>query len=274
MNDPFVPVNALETLLMRAATVPAVRADFYRELCVATLFVLTPDVPEREGTRTLEKAEQVGIVNWSTADGKPYVPVFSSEEKMQEVVARGAVAYGTLGFPGKTLMEMLIQGSVPAILNPGLAYGKELVPDEMRRLATGGMFEPVKHEVVKAERQILIGQPKEYPNELVRALKALFEKRSVVEAAYRAHFFDPSTGDPPHLLVALKLAREDRALMADAGIVATEAGEKGKLVDFMVLSGRAGVEGYFQSIEPFYRRSVEILKPPEKKTGWRRLFGG
>jgi len=141
----------------------------------------------------------------------------------------------------------------------------------MRRLATGGMFEPVKHEVVKAERQILIGQPKEYPNELVRALKALFEKRSVVEAAYRAHFFDPSTGDPPHLLVALKLAREDRALMADAGIVATEAGEKGKLVDFMVLSGRAGVEGYFQSIEPFYRRSVEILKPPEKKTGGRIL---
>jgi hypothetical protein len=64
-----------------------------------------------------------------------------------------------LGINGKALFDVLTQQPQKAVLNPGLAYGKELTSDEIRQLADGSIFAAGEQREIQKPTQALLGQP-------------------------------------------------------------------------------------------------------------------
>ena len=191
------------------------------------------------------------------------MPIFTSQQRLQGTVNQLGMTYGFVALKGKDLFPLLAQHPPAAILNPGAAYGKELTPDEIRRLADGTIFKSEQRVVQKATK-ILLGQPADYPHALVAALQQLFQKHPTVVAAYVAQMHDPSSGDPPHLLIGIECDGDYRRVVEDAGVTSDGLLGDGKFADFIQVGGGTGsLDDYFQKqSKPFYQRS-------DKRAWWK-----
>lgn len=254
MNQPvFKPTNKLEEVLVAACTEPSARPEFYQLLLESELFLLTPDTPQQEGRRVLEADTKVSFVHLQNANG-PFLPIFSSQQRLKEAINQIGQSYGFLALHGKDLFPLLAQHPPTAVLNPGAAYGKELTADEIRRIADGSFIRN-EGRVVQKATQVLIGQPAKYPTELVAALQKLFAKHASVQAAYLGWIHDPSSGEPPHLIIGIECSGEMRKISQEAGITSQGLVGDGEFVDFIQVGGGKGsLDSYFKKqTQPFYQ---------------------
>lgn len=221
-------------------------------LLESELFLLTPDAPEQQGRRTLETSEKVSFVHLNGPDGA-FLPIFTSQERLQEMVNQGSQTYGFLALRGKDLFPILAQHPPSAILNPGAAFGKELAADEIRRIADGSIVK-AESRVVQAATKVLLGQPAKYPTELVAALQKLFGKHTSVQAAYLGWIHDPNSGEPPHLIIGIECDGDMQKVSQEAGITSQSLLGEGEFVDFIqVGSGKGSLDSYFKKqTKPFY----------------------
>jgi hypothetical protein len=140
------------------------------------------------------------------------------------------------------------------ILNPGSDYGKEFTREEIAGILDGSIWRSNQFTVEKATK-VLLGQPARYPQVLVEALSRLFAGKKEVQAAYLAHFFNPAAGDKPHTLIGIEATGNWDRLVAEAGMVAANVDVPDPPVDFLRMTGKAGVEDYFhKSCKPFYSK--------------------
>jgi hypothetical protein len=190
-------------------------------------------------------------VNWEKSDGTPIIPFFTSLEALQ-LALKEESKYVAL--PAKSFFEMTLGASL--MLNPASPYGKEFFPNEIHFLLETGMNHAPQTRVVRKETKVLLGQPANYPSEMVSALTILLAKHSAVKAAYLCLMHDPSS-EKPTLVVGFEGDRELTEAMREAGSVAADTAPKGELVDFTVLKrGESGIGEYmFQSVKPFYERA-------------------
>ena len=253
----FSPTNELEQVLTQAARNPAVRPQFYRMLLESELLLLTPPSKTEQGERTLEKNENVSIVNWSNGRNT-FIPIFTSLAVLEEAVKKVGGDYDYLVLKGKDLFGILSEGPSPAVLNPSSQFGKEFPVEEMRELVSGRMFQPARREEVRMDRQVFLGQPAEYPHALVDALKEFMINRAEISVAYVAQFHDPASGNAPHLLVAVGIEGEVDPVMQSMSMIAREVSGPGKVVDFTVLKPGSGLSDYFANVEPFYQRKSDV----------------
>jgi hypothetical protein len=70
------------------------------------------------------------------------------------------------------------------MLNPGSDYGKEFVPNEVKRLLAGDLGEGVDEIEIPADQQVLLGHPREIPAELIAALAREFAATPAVRGAW------------------------------------------------------------------------------------------
>lgn len=245
----FVPDNKLERSLVAAATDPAARPQFYRDLVESDVFVVQGGpVPEASGKRTFEVDEEVTLRNLEV-DGTVYLPVFSSLARLQAALTEPA---GYLALNAKTLME--ITRGTPLLLNPGADYGKELTVDEIASILDGSLWRPVSQYEVERDTEVMIGEPAVYPQELVDALTRIFKRLKPVRRAYLAHFFNPTVDERPHTLVAVEATGDWDAVLAEAGVATRQVEIPDPPVDYLRLTGGGGVQDYFlEQCEPFYR---------------------
>ncbi|MEO7300266.1 MAG: enhanced serine sensitivity protein SseB C-terminal domain-containing protein [Verrucomicrobiota bacterium] len=253
MNDePFAPSNALEDCLFNAATDPSARPQFYRMLLGSEIYFLTPNVPAKTGQRVLEADTDLALVHFQ-GEKEDFIPFFSSLKTLQQAVTPDN-GYGFIAFNGKTAFDMLAEGSMPAVLNPGLTYGKEFLLDEMRQMADGSFFNE-RPTVISKDKQILLGQPKEYPNSLIKSLQNLFKSHPSVTAAYLAQMHDPSSDDPPHILIGIECPGHMQIVAPEAVLVAQEDTQRTTIVDFVEVGLKPGsINDYFKNqTQPFYK---------------------
>ena len=137
----FTPANDLEETLVRAATDAAARPEFYRRLLSAELFILTEEAREVEGQTSKEAAADAAFIAWESPSG-PYVPLFSSRARVDEIARLRERTYGFVALTGRAAFARLAQEKRAAFLNPGFACGKQFVPDVIDRLAGGDKAVP------------------------------------------------------------------------------------------------------------------------------------
>jgi len=161
------------------------------------------------------------------------------------------LSYVTL--PVRTLLEMTIE--LKLILNPASPYSKEFLPSEIHALLETGMNSPLQSRVIQKETKILIGQPENYPTEMVSALTTLLAKYSEVKAAYLCLMHNPSSGNTPSLVVGLEGKCNLTKVIKAADSVAADTVTKGDFVDFVMLKrDDSGVSSYMlNSAKPFYK---------------------
>src|SRR4030095_15836445 len=126
-------------------------------------------------------------------------------------------------------------GKDPAILNPGSPYGKQFTPEEVAGVVDGSIFAPLASTVVTEDRQVMLGQPANYPTHVTNPLAAFFKTKKQVRAAYLAHMFDPKSGDEPHTIIGIDVDDDTNfeRLVAEVGIVIGGAAKQGENVDFI-----------------------------------------
>lgn len=247
----FEPVNELERSLIKAAEDPAHRPQFYKDFVASDIFIVQHGTqpPKSHGRVTLDEGMKLQIANIEFK-GKPHIPIFSSLPRLQSTIT-GEVAY--LGINALDFLKMT-QGS-PLILNPGSDFGKEITSEEAGSIVDGSIWRPNERYVQQKEAQVLIGQPKNYPNELIEALTRLFKSKKQVKRAWVAHFFNPERDEKPHTLVAIDAGDGFEAVSAEAGIVVRNVKIPNPPVDFLPITGRHGIEDYFvKDTKPFYTR--------------------
>lgn len=244
--------NELEERLMQAANDPASRPDFYKTLLASDVFVIGSTDSGGEGVTTLPTGAKLSIVNWEKKDGTRVIPFFTSLETLQRALKEES-RYVSL--PAKSFFE-LTKGSF-LVLNPASPYGKEFFPNEVQALLETGMNRAPQTRVVQKETRVLLGQPANYPSEMVTALTSLLSKRPAVKAAYLCQMVDPTVSKEPVLVVGFEGDGDLGEAMKDAGFVVADTAPKGRPVDFVIVkSGEPGLSGYMLgSVKPFYERS-------------------
>ena len=124
---------SLDALIRLAASEPAYRNTFFRQLLSDELYVLTQEaVP----THPRKKDPQPVIKLIAYPDGK--IPVFTSRERIYDQdKIQDPVFF--IHMNGRSLLERT-QGAT-LLLNPYSDTGRELLPEEIDRLLDGSFFE-------------------------------------------------------------------------------------------------------------------------------------
>jgi hypothetical protein len=103
----------------------------------------------------------------------------------------------------------------------------------------------------------MIGQPSDYPNELVAALARLYEKNPEVKRAWLAFYHNPERDQEGGLLIALEVAADAMTrISGETGMVFESVSKKQKYADIIRFDEKDGVSGYFKSQKPFYQKSA------------------
>ncbi len=239
--------NHLEQALRQAANEPGFRSYFYAALWAADVYV----IGELEPSGKMGTPERMTIENWNQIDGIAIVPFFSSLSALQRAINEEC---GYLKLSARKLFE--ITRGAALVLNPMSDYAKEFSAGEIDELLLGELNRLPDKSAVKKEAQLLLGQPRAYPSELVDALTGLLATRDNVEAAYLVLMGDPAADDGPHLLVGILAGGDTERLMLDAGTRASSTAPAGPAVKFtLVVPGEDGLSEYFlSSVIPFYER--------------------
>lgn len=244
--------NDLETALARAADDPASRPDFYKILLKSEIFLLGFGDSPGEGLTTFTKGSKLSIVNWEKKDGTPVIPFFTSLKALQSTLKEEAQF---LSMPARDFFE-LTKGS-DLYLNPTLDYGKEFFPHEIEALLETGINHVATQRVVQKPTEVLLGQPKDYPAEMVSALTSFLSRHSNIKAAYLCLMHDPNVDQQPTLLVGFEGDGSLEQVMKEAGSIAADTAPRGELVDFTEIKRNdSGVSKYmYESGDPFYERT-------------------
>lgn len=251
-DDKVELINELERKLARAADDPASRPEFYKALLESEVFIIGFSDSPDDGKISIPEGAKLSIVNWEKKDGTPIIPFFTSLEALQSALKEESQF---VAMPAKSLFEITLGAFL--VLNPTSAYGKEFIPEEVKALLETGMNHVPTTRVVQKETKVLLGQPANYPGEMISALTSLLSKHSAVKAAYLCLMHDASSSEKPVLVVGFEGDENLEVAMKEAGSVAADTAPKGELVDFVVLKkGDPGISNYmFGSVKPFYERS-------------------
>jgi len=246
----FDPINDLERSLVKAATDPAHRPQFYRDFVGADIFVVQRGpAPVAEEHRALSKGETLELITCEH-EGKTVLPIFSSLPRLQVFIKKEACY---LAMKASDFLQVT-QGTT-LMLNPGSDYGKEFTAKEVASILDGSLWKPSERWVVQKKTTVHIGQPASYPSELVTALSRYFQKTRQVKRAYLAHYFNPERDEKAHTLIAIEVSGDWDQVAAGAGIVANGVLVPDPPVDFTPITGEAGFKDYFrQGIKPFYEK--------------------
>jgi hypothetical protein len=247
---PFEPVNDLERSLIRAATDPAHRPQFYRDFLASEIFAVQQGPhPLPSSTTTLHEGTRLCLMSLER-DGRTIIAIFSSLPRLQVFIKQEET------FISMKVREFLtMTEGVSLILNPGSDYGKEFTPQEIASLLDGSMWRPTDVYVTPKQSQVLIGQPANYPTELVAALARYFQSTPEVSKAYLAHFFHPERDTKPHTLIAIQTTGDWNAIASGAEIVARGTKIPDSPIDYFQITAEPGLSDHFRkSVKPFYEK--------------------
>jgi hypothetical protein len=164
----FEPENEIERMLMRASTEPAIRPAFVRALMDAEIqIVLVPDkplLPGPDGKTTVPAGVKLAMPS-ATRGEERLVPFFTAPSR-----ARAWFPGDHIVAPEKTRDLFARFPDTSFFLNPRSNYGKEFVPDEVKRLLAGHFEDGPQMQVIERPEQVLLAHPKEIPVDLIAAL--------------------------------------------------------------------------------------------------------
>src|SRR5690606_16728568 len=238
----------IEFVLRKATEEPAYRPELYKLLMSEPLVIMTGPHDDR-GENVLEKGSEVSIVTLKSGE----IPVFTSEER---ILDNGIVKeeFPIMTLRGEDLFRMTTGATFK--LNPFSNYRKDLLPQEVESMLDGTILESGRKRLVAdGDTPVQIGQPVEYPAEIVASLQTLFSGMRNVNKAYLGWIHNPSDGYDPHLIFALDLDGEEQETFDAAGFTIREHLPQGEVVDFMPI-GEHSLSDYFtQETQPFYTRN-------------------
>ena len=244
----FIAQNELEKALVEAVKNPSSAPDFYRLLLESDLLVMGSAEGREDAQEpfSLAPGNNLKLIT-GLKDGSQYLPVFSSQARMQEYVKQ-ETKY--LSINGRDLLDMT--RGAPIVLNPASQYGRELSPQQVQQLLGGG-------PAPSSEGRTVVGEA-DYPMPLVQALLPIFTARSDIQTAWMIQVTFADRAKQPHPLVGIETAGDWPSLM-QAIQAAADAQVPDMVFDIQRVDRRnpAGLTSALIQAEPFYVRGAGTL---------------
>jgi hypothetical protein len=245
----FTPENELERSLIKASTDPAERPRFYQVLAAANVFVITPGVVPAEAEATTLAPGTLLNLSMIEFGGKSCIAFFSSLTRLQ------AILQSEVGYIQTNALALLkITKDTPLVLNPGSEYGKEFTPEEVASIVNGTVGQTTVH-TTERPTEVLLGQPKDYPQEMVDTLIRLFRGLPEVERAYLAQIHDTAQATPPHALIGIAVSSDWDKVLAQTGLVAQQVSFPNPPLDIIRIGSGESLDSYLLTTKPFYQRA-------------------
>jgi len=257
LAEDFHPENELESLMLAARAGEVPMPDLVKRLVNAHVFV-PAETSQEAGSGNLSLPRHRG------RDGSFYAPVFTSRERLLRF---------TGGDWSATLPFRDLAGSWPEdlvlVLNPGELVQLVLPGTEVLRLGrpTQGP------SLVPAGTSVMVGEPAEDPEQVLRTVAAACSVHPEIAAAYRAQIHIDRPGESPHLAVGLlfdgsgegleRTCREITEAAARAGaegvtvLSVTEEPSGNGIADYTVQS----TAPFYEAREPWQARSESAVRP-------------
>lgn len=247
----------LEDLLQKAANEPAYRPVFLEKLLNGHVYCLgTTDTQQhnRHGLVELQQGDHIYLRKWQNHEGRSIVPFFLSVDSLSKAIEQQE---SYLRLSTRELFDITLGDHL--MLNPNLPYGKEFIPEEINSLLQQGSVGATEQFVAEEDIQVLLGQPSQYPDQMVEQLNKFFQQHSEIEKAYLALMHNPARDEKPVLVVGVlfNIAERNQTLMNQIGQVAYDS--LGEIVDIFMIDPQesSGLSGYMFETEPFYHRQMK-----------------
>jgi len=245
----------LDTLLAAATDDPASRPDFYDALLAARLYVIgqVQGQTVEAGELRTRAGDKLELQHWQDANGVDFLPVFTTLDRLLQATA-AQTRY--IALDSRVLFEAVRH--MRCILNPGHEHGREILPDEIDNLLSHGSPNPMTIRTTKAPSPVRLGDPAQYPHDMVQALGTFFARERAVKRAYLALM--ENEGETS-FLVGVETDGDFDRLLSRAGAVVADTAPDTHPVDLApVSSGRDSVSRYFlDESTPFYERKSRGL---------------
>lgn len=240
----------LDKLLERAIKDPSSRINFYKRLINEKLIVIVNKKFDADVDRN-------SVLNITTLqDGR--VPVFTSKERIFDngIIKRYV---DLVEINAKKLFE--ITKGATLILNPYSKYNKKIVPEEIEQILDGRIFlaDNPTEIMVNRNSKPVVGEPTEYPTEIIDALKNLFSQRHDVQCAYFGWAYLYDSNDKPHYIFGIKTNGNIDQIICDAGDIVRGFLSKDDFVDFINMNSKGEIIDYLKSTEPFYTKESIVI---------------
>ena len=249
----FIPENTVEEIIQRAALDVSARPEFYRELLQSKLYVINEDGGEGEGQRTTKKDEKFRV-RCVGAEGKVWVPIFTSLKRMAEFGQQNGARY--LGAEAKVIFESMPEADF--LLNPGSSFGKEMTKVEVKQLLSGELF-GTEQMTIESGTEVQIGEPQDVPQTLLSSLSRFFSVKKDVKNAYFAEFVNP-TNNKVEGLLAVTCDKENQSSILETISIITKSSEvkyEKPLVTVWLGTDNDVFDDFFATQTPFYPKPVE-----------------
>lgn len=184
------PLNRLEELLRQAVRNPAHRVAFQRELLRGHLYVVCQ----------LDDQLQVVQLLPAMLDGELVTAAYTAPQRIQQATnnSQPFVQLPTLDVLRKRPPNSRL------VINPRVWDGCSFRSDEIEALLAEA--DPSPTMVVPSGSEVRLGHPAQSLEWLMAALSKPLTQLSAVQAAHVALIEIPSTGEPPHPVVGLRVA--------------------------------------------------------------------
>ena len=233
------PLNRLEKLLRKGARNPTDRIAFQRELLRSHLYVVCQLDDQRRVVRLVP----------AMVGGELVMPAYTAKERILEATS-GRQSFVQLPTP-----EILrnLPPDQKLVINQGAWDGVTYQPDEIQALLA--QVDPTT-TVIPSGTEIRLGHSEHSLEWLIVALTKPLRQLSEVQAAHVALMEVPSTGEPPHPIVGLRLAEgTDMETVMRPLTAAVNELARGP-VDFALI-GKDGTSMWLlENTEPFYQRPL------------------
>lgn len=240
--------SKLELLLLKNKQNADYFSELFNELLENELIIITHNNEMPEGQHDLHQQSSMNIVTYPEGQ----IPVFTDIARIYDNNdIREQVQY--IKINGLDLFT-LAKGAT-FIINPYSDSCKEFLPAEVEQWLKE--FETKSELSMEKVSDIQIGQPGNYPNEMVNRLAAFFATRREVLSAYVGWIFNQNDNKDPHYIIGIKANEDSKTLVKAACDIALEALPPTESVDIVVLNRRSKISDFLiNETKPFYQRAV------------------
>jgi SseB protein C-terminal domain/SseB protein N-terminal domain len=255
-------MNELDRAIVAAIRSHAAMPDLLRQLLEGELWFLMPYQPDLEGeVIELKNGMPLPFVQLQDERG-PVVPLFSSEERVDEGLAKGKVPPRTFSagaMPAQQAFAILGGAKLHAVLNKSCGTGEILLsPELLRDLANGTALRVPSTDggPQGCEQTVQLIDPADYPTDLVQRMFEFVRQHREFRAAW---IFESPEGAPlpqggRRYQVLVLMDPRDDAIFHDFRLVAGIAPQTQDEINLGLLDETDApyLAALFQRVSPFY----------------------
>lgn len=171
----------LEALFVQAYVDENFRVEFVEQLLEANVY-FSGETEKHSGNGVdeyiLEESENVQIKSWPNEEYGRVIPFFTSLDTMRQAFNADE---NFVCLKCKVLFAMTL-GSL-LVLNPESEVSKPFYPDEIKAMLQGERYENSTQHYEEGT-QIRLGQPADYPDQMIDQLKQYFSQDGFISSAY------------------------------------------------------------------------------------------